>query len=194
MTRPTVAALAAGLAVVFAASGCTAADVHQDYTDTEVLATMEAFVAESIAVLDAFPGFHSRNVSLEDCLYGVDRNESLEGHDTVHLTYEFPEASWEDPTVRETYPEILADHWEALGHEVEVDRNDAGEISHVNAVRDDGIGIYLTLLGKVLIETSLGGGAQCTEIGDGEFTIPEPTGGVLPENDRFTDNGPRDST
>lgn len=180
-------------AALFSAGGCTRPDVHDDFTDTEALAAMEAFVAESVAELDDFPGFAARSVVLDECRHGVDRNEVLDGHDTVSLTYEFPEASWDDPLVRETYPAVLADFWESQGHKVTTRTDDSGAVTGAEAVRDDGIGLYLTIRGKVVIDVSVGGGAQCVVVDDEPFTIPEALGGVPPEHDRFTDHGPRDS-
>lgn len=183
LTRTRRAGLAAtALALGLAASACTGPQVNEDFTDTEALAAMEGFVAESIAELEDFPGFQSRLVDLEACLHGVDRNESLDGHDTVHLSYVLPEASWEDPLVREAYPEALAEFWKAEGHEVDIDRDDTGAISHVSAVREDGIGLYYRVLGQVVIDASLGGGPECVEAA-GEFSVPAPLGGVQPEND-----------
>lgn len=180
--------------LAFGAAGCTSKPrVNEDFDDVSALAAMEGFVADSVAQLSDFPGFAARSVELRGCYYGVDVEKTLEGHDTVQLRYEFPESSWENPLVRETYPEELASFWEAEGHEVEVDRDDSGVITHVSATRDDGIALYYTVLGKVLIEVSLGGGSECVPVADGDFTIPEPVGGVLPDHDTFTDSGPRES-
>lgn len=193
MTARPRLAVAAVVACVLALAGCAQPNLHDDLTDTEALAEMEAFIAESVAELDDFPGFATRSVSLEACRYGADRNEELDGYDTVHLRYEFPEESWEDPLVRETYPEVLADLWEAQGHKVNTRTDSAGDIAGVTAIRDDNIGFYLTIRAVVVLEASIGGGAQCVAVADEPFTIPEPAGGVPPENDHFTDNGPRDS-
>jgi hypothetical protein len=172
----------AALALACAASACTGPEVNEEFTDTEALAAMEEFTAQSIAELEDFPGFQSRTVELEDCRHGVDRNEVLEGHDTVHLQYVFPEASWEDPLVRETYPEALAEFWEAQGHEVEVERDDAGAVSSVSAVREDGIGLTYRVWGQVVIDAALGGGPECVAA-DAEFAVPEALGGVEPDHD-----------
>ncbi|WP_205324115.1 hypothetical protein [Glycomyces sp. YM15] len=183
LAGPIAAALALGLA-----SACTGPQVNEEFNDTEALAAMEAFLAESIAQLEGFPGFQSRVVELKDCLHGVDRNEVLEGQDTVHLSYVFPEASWEDPLVRETYPEVLADFWETEGHEVDIDRDDTGAVSHVSAVREDGIGLYYMVWGQVVMEASLGGGPECVEVDD-EFSVPAPLGGVQPDHDSVPEGG-----
>ncbi|MDA1360537.1 hypothetical protein O1R50_12945 [Glycomyces luteolus] len=181
-------AIAAVLALGLAASACTGPQVNEEFNDTEALAAMEEFLAESIAELEDFPGFQSRSISLEDCRHGVDRNEVLEGHDTVHLQYVFPEASWEDPLVREAYPEALAEFWEAQGHEVEIDRDDSGAVSRVSAVREDGVGLYYRVLGQVVIDASLGGGPECVEA-DPDFSAPEPLGGVEPDHDSVPEGG-----
>ncbi|MDN3241074.1 hypothetical protein [Glycomyces tritici] len=180
MTRSAVGLGAAALAL--GATACTGPQVNEEFNDTEALAAMEGFVAESIAELEDFPGFGARLVDLEECLHGVDRNEVLDGHDTVHLSYVFPESTWEDPLVRETYPEALAEFWKAEGHEVEVDRDDAGAVSHARAVREDGIGLNYVVWGQVSIEVSLGGGPECVAV-DENFTVPPPLGGVQPEHD-----------
>ncbi|THV40818.1 hypothetical protein [Glycomyces buryatensis] len=181
---------AATAALALAACTTSGSSINEDYTDNEALAEMEAFVADSIEPLEDFPGFERRIVKVIECLYGMNEEHTEEGYDVVSLEYEFPEANWEDPLVRETYPEQLARLWGDQGHEVEVDHDD-GAIGRVTAKRDDGFTMNYNVQGVVWMNVHLTGD-DCVAIADGELEIPEPQGGVTGEdNDILSGYGPR---
>lgn len=178
-------ALAAAAALAMA--GCTSPDVNEDVTDIEALEIEEAFVAATIAELDAFPGFEERHVLLDSCYYGMHEDKVAEDADKVALTYRLPEAFAEDSAAVESLATDIQAVWEAQGYEVELEYAGDGSLWAVNA-REEGKLVAWYHLPNPRIEVNAIG---CVAIAEGDFVIPDPLGGVTPENDVFENRSPR---
>lgn len=174
---------AAGLLVL---PSCSSPRIDEDRTDVETLAEQEAFVAETIADLEDFPGFEVREIELDNCYYGMHDDQIAENGARVDLIYRFPEALAEDPAAVDELVAQIETRWLELGHEVQREFAGDGSFWTVRA-RGEEVAAKLFFRNVPTLEFTSG----CVLIADGEFTIPDPVGGVTPENDSFKDYSPR---
>ncbi|QSB06099.1 hypothetical protein [Natronoglycomyces albus] len=175
---------AAAAALVTTASACGFFDDSpqrsSDYNQTEAIPVMESLVAEAIEPLPDFPGFGERVWGISGCYGGLKGLDEHKEFVELKLTYYLVAEDWDEASKREGYAEVLREHWNDLGYEVDVDRTDGtGEFSRLGLTRDDGLAIAFFAGGKVGFEVYTG----CIDRTDEMHYVP-PVGGVAPEHDR----------
>lgn len=147
------------------------------YTQAEAYAPMEAAAADAVAVLPDFPGFKERIWGeLPATHNGID----VQGYTIVEITYVFPLPDSATPLIRETYLDVLREHWTALGYAITRDavkeKPDRTDRSLV-AIRPDGIALWYWAAGYTVLRVQ--SGPVTTSDHDAIAYLP-PTGGVRP--------------
>ncbi|SDL39017.1 hypothetical protein SAMN05216298_3763 [Glycomyces sambucus] len=145
-----------------------------EFTLDEAFIRMDDAVAETIAGLPDFPGFHERTTLKFECP-DPDR-ESYE------INYTLPESTIGSELVTEDYFAVLKEYWPSLGWEVHGEREyPDGAMKGIEAIRPDGVNVwYSNMLGQIVIHAQV----ACVSPGGGPVECGPPLGGVLPEDDR----------
>jgi hypothetical protein len=147
------------------------------YTQAEAYAPMEAAAAEAVAALPDFPGFKERIWSEMPATHdGID----VPGYTIVEVTYVFSLPDSATPLVRETYVDVLRDHWTSLGYRITRDatkeKTDRTDRSLV-AIRPDGIALWYWASGYTVLRIQSG---PVTASEPEAIPYVPPTGGVVP--------------
>ncbi|GAB3236676.1 hypothetical protein GCM10027447_35170 [Glycomyces halotolerans] len=154
---------------------------ESDYTQAEAYAPMERAVGDTIASLPDFPGFTFRRWHELPCSHnGVDDPD----YTSIEITYAFSEETSSEPMVRETYTDLLREHWTKLGYKIIWDDRtelDNGRVDReLQAERDDDIDLWYSVAGIVTLKVQSG----CVpKSGPGEIEYIPPAGGVEPGGD-----------
>lgn len=179
-----IAAAAAAVAFLAALTGCSSADINDDYTDVEVLSEFEARIAASVEPVEDFPGFGTRFRELRGCYYGEDHNDQNEDedHSTVSTRYTLADEVADDSVVQELAA-AFDRQWTELGWEVDPWRDEGtGDYIMVRGTSEDGITLLLQAAAIVSLDAFHSG---CVAIDDDPIPADDPVGGVPADKDQF---------
>ncbi|MDA1360536.1 hypothetical protein O1R50_12940 [Glycomyces luteolus] len=147
------------------------------YTQAEAYAPMEAAAADAVTALPDFPGFKERIwTEMPATSGGID----VPGFTIVEITYVFSLPDSGTPLVRETYVDVLREHWSSLGYTIfrdavkeKPDRTDRSLV----ATRPDGISLWYWVSGYTVLRVQSG---PVTASDHEAIEHVPPTGGVRP--------------
>lgn len=170
------------VAVVIATAGCgvfgmSGKPPESAYTQAEAYPPMEQAIADTIEILPDFPGFTYRSWRELPCSHnGIDNSD----YTNIEISYGFGEELSTDPKIRETYVDVLREHWAELGYTTRTDEGDDTGFYNLSVKREDGIALWYSVWGLVNLIVQSG----CVPVSDiDEIEYVPPAGGIEPGSD-----------